>query len=195
MKNYQRLSEVSGLPVRTLLALFERIRSAKILPEEIRSSLNDQKEIWTYRQASWDLTRGHGLLAASISLVGLAPALTEAGKLLALACLLGGSAFLFRGYRRRSTFNRRLHEARTLRRRLEGTDGFLWRFQALLEYRDADGPIHIHAALVESCKASKAGTRRLSRLQLLQYWHWVSMVESHLAMADAGLHDERLDPF
>ena len=112
-----------------------------------------------------------------------------------IAAIAVGALFLAIGIREKAPLAAAVIKAERLRNRLESADGFLWRFQALLEYRDADGPIHIHLTLVESCKASKAGSRRLSRRKLLHYWHWVSIVESYAEMADAGHHDERLDPY
>lgn len=194
MNKYKRLSHISGLSAVNILALTEQIRTAEIAPEEIRSSLNDQGAAWRHRQGGWDILRGLGLLAAAISLVGLTPGLSEAGRFVALACLAGGALLLFLGYRVRQPFNEILRQARDSRRKLEGPSGFLWRFQGLLEYADADGPMQIHESLLRCCEESRRLSEPRSRSHLVEYWYWVALVYSHLQLAERGEHHALLDP-
>lgn len=194
MDKYNQVSQISGLSVSEILALTEQIRSAEIAPEEIRSSLANQEAIWRHRQGGWDIVRGLGLLAAAAALVGLTPGLSEAGRFVALACLAGGTLLLFLGYRTRQPFNELLRQARDSRRKLEGPSGFLWRFQGLLEYADADGPMQIHESLLRCCDGSRRLSDPRSRDDLVQYWFWVAQVDSHLLLARHGEHDALLGP-
>ena len=193
MTTFERLSDVSHLGIAEFPILTKRVRALGEYPDSIRSSLNSPKNLALHNAGNRDLIRG-----AVIAGVGVLSGTTtpfEAPEFAWIAAIAVGALFLAIGIREKAPLANAVVEAEQLRNQLEGSDGFLWRFRTLLEYRDADGPIHIHVALMESCKASKAGTRRLSRLQLLHYWHFVSMVQSYLEMADGGLHDERLDPY
>jgi hypothetical protein len=194
MNKYKRLSHISGLPVSEILALTEQIRSAEVAPDEIRSSISNQEAVWRHRQGGWDILRGLGLLAAAAALVGLTPSLSEAGRFVALACLAGGALLLFLGYRTRQPFNELLRRARDSRRKLEGASGFLWRFEGLLRHADADGPVQIHESLLRCCEGSRRLSDSRSRDDLVQYFYWLTQVDSHLLLAEHGEHDALLDP-
>jgi hypothetical protein len=192
MTTFKRLSEVSHLGIAEFHILTKRVRDLEEFPNPIRSSLNSPKNLALHKAGNKDLVRG-----SVIAAVGFLSTKTPIGapEFAWIAAIAVGALFLATGVREKLPLAAAVTKAARLRNQLEGSDGFLWRFRTLLEYRDSDGPIHIHVALMESCKASKLGTTRLSRLQLLHYWHFVSIVQSYLEMADGGLHDERLDPY
>lgn len=192
MTTFKRLSEVSHLGIAEFHILTKRVRDLGEYPDSIRSSLLRPKNLALHKAGNRDLIRG-AVIAGVGFLSGTTP--IEVPELIWITAIVVGVVFLVIGVREKAPLAKAVISAERLRHQLECTDGFLWRFQTLLEYRDADGPIHIHVALMDACKASKVGTRRLSRLQLLHYWHFVSMVQSYLEMADGGLHDERLDPY
>jgi len=193
MNSIHRLCEVGKINIDELRALIERINLLDENPQSICASLNDQTTLALSKAGGMDLFRGTALLLTAFAADLLA--LTNGYFNVSLQWLLivAGIAFLSTGVRSRSPLEVAISAATSHRDALERNGGFLWRFQTLLEFRDADGPIAIHKSLIRSCEDSKLGRKKLSRIELKQYWYWIHQVEIHLQLAIVGQHDHALD--
>jgi len=181
MDNDKRITSVRDLSTEEVDGYVERVRKLGVSPEAIRELLSQPALKDGERVGRADLLRGVVITASGIvgSLIVSSWNPSVANGLLLLA--LSGLIFIGIGIRAKEPLWAAKKQAANLRSELEGSDGFLWRFRETLEYRDADGPIEIHESLIASCEASEAGDQGGAYLDLLHYWHWVSMAYGHLS--------------
>lgn len=193
MNSIHRLCEVGNFDIDELRALIERINLINEYPLSICASLNDQMTLARSKAGEMDLCRGAAVLLTAFAADLFAFPNGHFNLSLQWFLIVVGTAFIGIGIRNRAPLEVAVSNALKHRDTLERIDGFLWRFQTLLEFRDADGPIAIHKTLIRSCEDSRLGMKKLSRIKLKQYWYWIHQVESHLKLAAAGEHDHTLD--
>lgn len=193
MDNYDRISELCGVPADAVGQHFSRIENLGVEPEDVRAMMNSAKVRDGVRSAKPDLLRGFVVVLASVvgsMITATFDAIVTTGL---LAVGLIGLWFIFSGIRALEPLWQAKKQAEYFRSELEGPDGFLWRFQGLLEFGDADGPIQIYESLVRACELSKERVSGLSQEDLLMYWHWVTIAHAHLGLAHMGVEDPELD--
>lgn len=194
MDKYDRISELCGVPAGAIDQQHSRIEELGVEPEDVRAMMNAELVRDGVKRAKPDLIRGFVVVLASV-VGGLLTATfnpTITSGLLVIG--LVGLWFVFSGIRALEPMWQAKKQAEHFRAELEGPDGFLWRFQGLLEFADADGPIQIHESLIRSCELSKGQVSGLGREDLLMYWHWVTIAYSHLGLAHVGAEDPDLKP-
>jgi len=70
---------------------------------------------------------------------------------------------------------------------LEGDEGFLWRFEQLLQDWDQNLPAAVRETLPGLCRASKDGVLGHSIEDLRAYWYWVNRCEARMKVAKAEM--------
>ena len=193
MNSIHRLCEVGKINIDELRALIERINLLDENPQSICAALNDKTTLALFKAGGMDLFRGTALLLTAVAADLLALSHGYFNVSLQWLLIVAGIAFVGIGIRNRAPLEIAISTAMKHRDTLERNDGFLWRFQTLLEFRDADGPIAIHKSLIRSCEDSKLGRKKLSRTELKHYWYWIHQVDNHLQLAAEGQHDHTLD--
>jgi hypothetical protein len=139
------------------------------------------------------LRTGAALLVLSIAALAISVRYGTSGSLsilLNIIFVVGAGAGLrriYRGVRQRRQYGRMRAEALAMQQTLEGDDGFLWRFEPMLQDWDHDLPPEVRESLPATCLASKAGNLGDSLEQLRTYWYWASACEGRMSVAKAEM--------
>jgi hypothetical protein len=88
----------------------------------------------------------------------------------------------------RMTYEREaIKKAAAAQAQLEGEEGFLWRFEPLLQDWDQNQAPAVRETLPEICRASKNGTLGQSLDVLRAYWYWAARCEARMKVAKAEM--------
>jgi hypothetical protein len=158
------------------LQMLEKLEGLDVGPGEWKSMLNEPAALDDAGRSSLLLGTGFISAGAAIGLLKTSSYMSVLGVFSVCAglfLLARGCICYFRSARRRAS-------ALDAARRLEGEDGYLWRFERFLEDWEGDLPDPVRATLPVTCQASKDHRLSASHHDLRAYWYWVEALQGRM---------------